>query len=297
LARPCAGVHALLSPNFGTLAAEIPESGVQERGRMFDTDSISQRPATALLNNVRKNCDQLTDCWKKAHSGFDEGSIHDLRVAGRRLAATLVLIESIRKDGLTKPIRHRLKRLLRTLGPLRDIQVHSTIVNEVHLGADLEDFKSYMEEEENKERKSVRRYLTKKRNRSLRSRIQRLSRKTARGLATTDDAFIKSRVRAVLHSQRARLQEARKSKDPTDPKSLHALRMAAKKLRYSIEAATPVLGLNSARKLQRLRSEQNRLGKVHDLHLARERHTRWKAVTKSQHQGLQEFGVPNRRIS
>jgi CHAD domain-containing protein len=234
------------------------------------------KPAKALLNNLRRNCDQLADSWKKAYSRLDEQSIHDLRVAGRRLAATLLLIEAVRRDGLAKPIARRIKRLLRRLGPLRDLQVHSSIVNEAHGQVRLDDFKRYLAKQGSKERKSVRRYLTDKRRRALRSRIQRISRKTARDLGATSDIFIRSRVRAIVLSQRAKFRAAWKSKEPADPKSLHTLRIAAKKLRYSIEAATPVLGLTPARELGRLRNEQNRLGHIHDLQVARERHSRWK---------------------
>jgi CHAD domain-containing protein len=46
-------------------------------------------------------------------------------------------------------------------------------------------------------------------------------------------------VEAIMLTQRANLQAARKSKTPEDPRSIHTLRIAAKKLRYTIEAAKP----------------------------------------------------------
>src|SRR5678815_2719598 len=48
-----------------------------------------------LLTSFKDYKDQLRKTWKKASHDLDEDSIHDLRVASRRMGALLLLVEYV----------------------------------------------------------------------------------------------------------------------------------------------------------------------------------------------------------
>lgn len=52
--------------------------------------------------------------------------------------------------------------------------------------------------------------------------------------------------------------------DPADPNDLHDLRIAAKRVRYILEAAEPVFGEPAARGVKTMKQVQDLLGEIHD---------------------------------
>jgi CHAD domain-containing protein len=52
--------------------------------------------------------------------------------------------------------------------------------------------------------------------------------------------------------------------DPTNSEELHDLRIAAKRVRYILEAAEPVFGEGAARGVRAMKQLQDHLGEIHD---------------------------------
>ena len=64
------------------------------------------------LSSLKEYRDQFRKVWKKARRAMDEDSIHDLRVASRRMAASLLLVESVLGEDRSSKVRRRIKRLM-----------------------------------------------------------------------------------------------------------------------------------------------------------------------------------------
>ena len=82
----------------------------------------------------------------------------------------------------------------------------------------------------------------------------------ARRVKVDADAQLGESLRAILA---VRLDEL-SSFDPRDPKELHDLRIAAKRVRYLLEAAEPVLGESAVRGVKAMKQFQDLLGDIHD---------------------------------
>ena len=81
-----------------------------------------------LLKTAEDYRDDLRKTWNDARSRLDETSIHDLRVATRRMSSALLLLETVLEEKSASKARRRTRRVMKSLGPLRDIQVQVTLV-------------------------------------------------------------------------------------------------------------------------------------------------------------------------
>jgi len=87
------------------------------------TGSDSTCPLPPLVAHLSKRVDELRQYVPKAIRGGDVGAIHQARVTTRRLKAALDLLEPILPDAPRKRFARTLRRLRRTLGPSRDVDV------------------------------------------------------------------------------------------------------------------------------------------------------------------------------
>lgn len=76
-----------------------------------------------LLDHVETQMVKLLEHAPAALERFDEGGIHQARVATRRLKAAIDLMEPVTSKRYRKPVSDALRRLRRRLGPLRDADV------------------------------------------------------------------------------------------------------------------------------------------------------------------------------
>ena len=210
--------------------------------------------------------DELRRAWKKASRDLDEDSIHDVRVACRRMGALLLLVESVLlKERSTA--RRRIKRVMNKLGPLRDTQVQISIVKKWKQTQRVQRFTNSLERAERQESERVSDYLSRHRKQSILKKLRDFETNAARRLKKIPQATIQARVQSALSVQRLDLEAARKAMVPSDPSSLHAVRRTARRLRYCLEAAEEIVGAASRSELQRLRRDQTGLGNKRDLQL------------------------------
>ena len=76
-----------------------------------------------LLTYIDELVEELRKDVPKAMKHWDADAIHDSRVATRRLKAALDLLEPVLSDEHLKPFAKVLKKLRRRLGPMRDLDV------------------------------------------------------------------------------------------------------------------------------------------------------------------------------
>lgn len=207
--------------------------------------------------------------------------VHDLRVCTRRTEAALVLFKPLIAKKRRKWMRRRLRRIRSVAGVVRDCDVHWKHLNDEAPNALL--LRSVM-----RERREARKELRRLQKRLLhRHQFAKQARKLVRKLNETQCLEKAHRnypafARRSLDKQATRYFQSAAFVG-TDDKALHALRIAAKRWRYSLELATGVLEKPWAKDLYEQLSEvQDRLGALHDLEALCQRIEKSLALEKSE---------------
>jgi CHAD domain-containing protein len=193
-------------------------------------------------------------------------SVHQARVASRRLREVLPVVGAAVPARLLRRARRRVRRLTRALGPVRELDVALGILAEdVPAGDALA-----------VEASGVRQRIDDERARRRAALLDALS--------PAEVADTLQAVQAVAHAiggnedpWRAELARridlrARAVKDAVGAAgllygsgTLHAVRIAAKKLRYAFELARDLGLAHTARAIDELKALQETLGRLHDL--------------------------------
>ena len=230
-----------------------------------------------LLKAIDAYWDDTRTTWSDAQAKQDPDNVHELRVATRRLQASLSLLESVMRMRAASKATQRFRRLMKRLGPLRDIHVQLTLVKTWKKSETTSGFRAFLKELEREERRRVRKYLTSKRQKKIREILKVFEQHAASALRSLGARTARRRLVHAVESQRANLEAARAKALSGDIRALHELRKAAKRLRYSLEAAQSALGPETAVEIRRLRSLQGKLGRDRDVQILEKRFKTWQS--------------------
>src|SRR3989454_1621543 len=91
-----------------------------------------------LVSSFNRSWKRFSGTLKKARTDASEKSVHDLRVNTRRIIATLELARVLSNRGDIAKVQRRFKKVLKSMGPLRDVQVQlDTVSQRAHAFEDL----------------------------------------------------------------------------------------------------------------------------------------------------------------
>ncbi len=195
------------------------------------------------------------------------GSVHDLRVAARRLVAVIDISLLLLDDAGLQKARRLLKKFLKAFSELRD--VHVLLLTSQRLVSRFPLLKSY---------RTV-----------LLLRSERLMKTAAKQIIALNTAALeqvmaaaevgllslfkepllqavgRSAVCGQMAAAFARVIELRSRVNPTDTRTIHRVRVAFKKFRYTVEVLVPVLEGASRSFLKSMNAYQVKLGALQDL--------------------------------
>lgn len=195
-------------------------------------------------------------------------SVHDMRVAIRRLRSALRDFLSLLKKRQLKNIRRNLKNLADALGAVRDADVaiialkklHAEIVDE-QVKQGIENLLAKRIDLRERNRLILRETLANNRLAALQSDFEKaIERATKNSLQT----FNQAGKLAVGESFNQFLEMGHSLYDPFEIESLHNLRIAAKRLRYALELFTACWGASLKPFAAEIAEMQAALGEVHD---------------------------------
>ena len=216
----------------------------------------------------------------------DGEALHDVRVASRRVRAVLDMVEPDLYPGFKRQGR-KVKRLTRTLGLTREMDVHVSILEELGRrtpalqGPAMEHALEVVEGRRRKARKAMLRELA---GFSLKSLPQLLQ------VPSLPDPFrigdLAGSVWGCLEPSLEGAFPAPLLLDQEDARALHLLRIRVKRLRYALEVLDPAFPVPQNHPLGLLKAMQTALGDHHD-----------RAVLEAQladlHRGLEQRGRPH----
>jgi len=198
-------------------------------------------------------------------SGDDEEAVHDLRVALRRTRTMLEVGRPVLGRFQADEVRRALKQIMDATGALRDEEVLRALVGS--LGVTHPDAPAWLESRLRRERR-LRRALVRLVRAGTLERGQRLLEALLafRVNPTRDRRLTKFARRAVERARRG--VDRRRDAGTTDADALHCLRIAYKRLRYTVETFVDVLPSDVAVLAQPAARLQGRLGDLHDVDVA-----------------------------
>ena len=192
---------------------------------------------------------------------FTEAAVHDLRVATRRLLAVLEIIQNFDRHPRIKNLRQTLKSQLDGFDNLRDIQV--MLLNISGMTTDLPDltpFKLYLEKCEIKLLRAAKKQVLAIKS----SAFQRRMLNTQHGIAALPVDKLPARLLQVADKTFETVQKRYILIDPVVPASIHAVRIAFKKFRYTVECVHPILPDFPESQFERMRTYQTLMGNIQD---------------------------------
>jgi CHAD domain-containing protein len=239
---------------------------------MRGDQALGEAGAALVAAHLKKATKHL----KAAKKGDPDG-VHDLRVALRKIRAAIsVLEETVLDEGALRKQDRRLSRLFSALGEVRD---HDVLVERVkatakrmHIGRKgLRALVGTLDDRRDAARRDLKRVLRREQRRGM---LEATGRDVVRAIAHAkplrDDH--RALVRHFAASVLVRRFEAVLAYELVLPASLdvlHRLRVAIKKLRYSVDFFADVLGKRAPMLDGPLQTAQDQLGDLHDHHVER----------------------------
>jgi CHAD domain-containing protein len=229
----------------------------------------------ALARTLSRRAEALAGQLHDALKG-DVDAVHQARVATRRLREVVPIVTVGHDDKKSARLLRRLRKLTRALGPVRELDVAMKIFDErVGRGrsAGVVALRAHLRSERDKAFERLEHAFDRPRAERLLARLSQLDERLREGPGTASDAELERARRALADSA---IERARQLGDAIAASGaifiverVHAVRIAAKRLRYALELAGELRLVPTGALVNRLRRIQDVLGDLHDLDVLR----------------------------
>ena len=234
----------------------------------------------ALLVLLKQRLTTMLDAIPAAQAG-DTRSVHQARVATRRLREALpVLRASVNQPALSR-VQRQVRKMTRALGPVRELDVSLQHLDElaaknVVSARALNRVRTALARERASRRREMLAAITPGKLERLRERLGQVSSgpEASQPAATLDEAR-----RQVAKRARRLLEASERAGSLYLPDRLHAVRVAAKKLRYALEIDRELRRARATSRITQLKRLQDLLGRMHDYEVLIDRACRERSHT------------------
>jgi CHAD domain-containing protein len=224
---------------------------------------------------LRFHFERMTAHEAGARAGEDIEAVHDMRVATRRQRAALRLFAGYFKPKAIRPFRRGLRTVAGRLGAVRDLDVLLEAAREYQAGlppasaAGLVEVLAAWEARREAARADLLAHLDSDAYRGFKKAYAKFLKKPGAGVAKRgDDPAAPVLVRDVLPARLWEHYGAVRSYSPllpgADVPTLHALRIAGKRLRYALEFFAEALDPAIQENIKAVVALQDHLGTLHD---------------------------------
>lgn len=238
---------------------------------LFPTDPIAEAGRKIFARQLRR----MLSHEAGSRTGDDIESVHQMRVAIRRMRSLFNLIGPYYRRKTVAEYERGLREIGRALGAIRDLDV--LILDLQAFGVELppesldalDCVVATLEERRSASRIRLNKHFDSKRYARFVQRIRRLTKRAGRGARKLKQAETPHQLRHVLplllHTRLARVKAYDAVLPASEDTTLHALRVECKQLRYALEFFQPILGSSSATFLAQVKAMQEILGRINDI--------------------------------
>jgi CHAD domain-containing protein len=192
-----------------------------------------------LLAALEQHGDNYRKRLKKCHKYCHEPAVHKVRTAARRLLSVVDLLRSIRPKARLGKLRQHIKAQLDAFDELRDTQVMLLeTARQVSTLPTLLPFQHYLQRREQLLLVDCRAFIHQQSAGALRRKLKKARRRCRRQLQDCDPHHEQNR---VIDNLNASVLDRLQAVNPLDLASIHHLRIAVKKLRYTLSATGDLL--------------------------------------------------------
>jgi CHAD domain-containing protein len=223
---------------------------------------------SSLLVLLSQRLTTLIDAMPAAQAG-DMRSVHQARVATRRLREALPVVGASVSARSLGRVRRQVRRMTRALGPVRELDVALAHLDELAASnvispRALARVRQLVAQERLARRRDMLQAITP-------GRIEKLRRRLGE-VGTTEDPPLKAAaIEAAEYQVGRRAQTIATAIEHAGglylPDRLHAVRVAAKKLRYALEIERELKKLRGTARIAQLKLLQDLLGRMHDFEM------------------------------
>ena len=267
----------VLADRLATLAPEpVPAAPPRaKKGKKAKKRAPAAAAGEVVAAALRSQVQALSDADLMVRTGQADG-VHQVRVACRRLRSTLAAFRPVLDRTQTDPVREELAVVGSALSPTRDAEVAVAHLRELVAGQPVElvlgpvaaRLQQLAVKDEAAGDATARKVLSGAAYLRLRDDLDALVAEpplTEAAVRPADEVL-----REVVARTTRRLQRSVELADgATDDEALHDVRKAAKRLRYTAEAAVPVLGRPVADLVSAIKGVQEVLGDRQDTFVTR----------------------------
>ena len=223
---------------------------------------MDHRPVLLIL--LKQRLTALLDAMPAAQAG-DMRSVHQARVATRRLREALLVLRASFNDRTLGRAERQVRKMTRALGPVRELDVALAHLDELaahHVVSPraLSRLRQTLARERFARRRELLAAITPGKMERLRQRLTRDGSEepphAALAVAEADAQVVRRAARLASTMERAGGLYL--------PDRLHAVRIAAKKLRYALEIHRELTRSKSTARVSQLKRLQDLLGRMHD---------------------------------
>lgn len=250
---------------FAQSQTKAPVMAGRKSSQKLSPTSNAERVASAHLKQqaraISRHLRRATKNWRKS-----EESIHELRVSTRRMLAAMSLFSSLFSKRKGEWFERNLKKLRRSAGEARDLDVLKASLRKVG----NKSLREFLYKEIERKRKNAQKPLEesvkklrkgKRLEDKLTPVVKKLARRSKTRKADRDLAqVVKGPMRRAVRRLLEQISSSLKEID-----DLHRLRIAGKRFRYALEWFTEAVPLASAKLIrQSMEQLQEKLGAVND---------------------------------
>jgi CHAD domain-containing protein len=243
----------------------------------------------ALAAALRARTAEIAAAWPRAARG-ESRAIHRARTASRRLRELLPVIDAAAPHSGARRLRREARRLTRALGPLREFDVAldvlaDEIAEESPAPPAVVTISQALEEQREHARGALRTRLEALDIDAWRTRCDNvLDSITNAAPGRAWEAALAKRLRRRALRVMTTMAAAGTL---YSPEALHAVRIAAKKLRYALELARDLSNAHVNPLIGSIKDVQDCLGRIHDLHVLDQyvRGMKWPSGRRAASQG------------
>jgi CHAD domain-containing protein len=229
--------------------------------------------STLSVALLRQRLVSLLKAMPAAQEG-DETSVHQARVASRRLRGVLPVIGARADAGTLDRAQRQVRRITRALGPVRELDVSLGLLAEFEAkGAAptraIARVRESLQDERVSRRRDMLDAITPTRLDKLRKRLVRVAtpdvHREPKPNEVSEALRLTGERAAILRTAIARAGQLYLAD------RLHRVRVAAKKLRYALEIHRELTHSRATARINRVKAQQDLLGRMHDLEVLIER--------------------------